>query len=264
MSVLPTEINLTVLTAHRSLLGAGWRGEGRNEPFHRLYFLHGGTGRMRHHGRFFTLQPGWLYLIPGCELFEMLGAKSMDISWTHFQARIWEGLDLFRAFSCPFALKAGGMTRRLFADLIRNWRGEAVSETLLAKGSLALLLAPFCAGADSVAAALDPAAPRFAEVIRHIEGHLAQPVPVEALAKLAKLETAYFSEQFKKRFGLPPGRYVTRRRLESAARLLLTEDFKLEKIAGRTGFCDAFHLSKSFKKEYGLSPAEFRLRGVLP
>ena len=53
--------------------------------------------------------------------------------------------------------------------------------------------------------------------------------------------------------------YQKERKLEMAASLLKTEpDMQLREIASMLGFYDEFHLSKSFKQKYGVSPREYR------
>jgi AraC-like DNA-binding protein len=67
-----------------------------------------------------------------------------------------------------------------------------------------------------------------------------------------------FRKAFKSATGESPARYRRRQRLAQAALMLQRADLSLEMIAGALGFCDAFHLSKSFKLEYNLSPAAYR------
>ena len=40
--------------------------------------------------------------------------------------------------------------------------------------------------------------------------------------------------------------------------LLIQPDTKLREAAINYGFCDEFHLSKAFKKHFGLSPSQYR------
>lgn len=87
---------------------------------------------------------------------------------------------------------------------------------------------------------------------------LAAAAPLPAVA--ADLGMGY--EAFRKRFarlaGESPGRYRARRVLDRVAAALLEEDATLEQLATRHGFCDAFHLSRRFKRLYGSSPLAFR------
>ena len=52
--------------------------------------------------------------------------------------------------------------------------------------------------------------------------------------------------------------YVTRTRMEEAARLLRDTDDKTYLIAEKTGFVDANYFSYVFKRHFGLSPSRYR------
>jgi AraC-like DNA-binding protein len=54
-------------------------------------------------------------------------------------------------------------------------------------------------------------------------------------------------------------KYQMNRKLEMAARQIeLEPDVRLAEIAVTLGFCDEFHLSKAFKRRYGVSPSQYR------
>ena len=59
-------------------------------------------------------------------------------------------------------------------------------------------------------------------------------------------------------------KYQMNRKLEMAARQIeLEPDVRLAEIAATLGFCDEFHLSKAFKRKYGVPPSQYRRRGDL-
>lgn len=95
-------------------------------------------------------------------------------------------------------------------------------------------------------------------VRRHVLANLDQPLGVEELAKLWEMSRSHFSHHFSDVTGLAPAQYIVRLRLQEAAhRLTVTRD-KLETIARQTGFADANHFCKVFRKHYHVSPGEFR------
>lgn len=68
---------------------------------------------------------------------------------------------------------------------------------------------------------------------------------------------------FSRHRGIPPASWIRRERLRSAEQLIKSGNLSLAQIADRTGFSDAFHLSKCFKEVYGSSPRDWMagLRG---
>lgn len=80
----------------------------------------------------------------------------------------------------------------------------------------------------------------------------------ESLAEHAGLSRAAFARRFATLVGLPPLAYVTRWRLELAARRLETTDETIARIAADVGYENEFAFSRAFKRELGVPPSRFR------
>lgn len=82
--------------------------------------------------------------------------------------------------------------------------------------------------------------------------------PPSAIAKSLGMSPDHFRKIFKAATGESPSVFRRRRRLAQAALMLQRVDLTLDLIAESLGFCDAFHLSKAFKQQFGQSPDSFR------
>ena len=83
------------------------------------------------------------------------------------------------------------------------------------------------------------------------------------MAARAGLSDVTFLRRFYKSLGETPGRYVMRKRLEKAKRLLTQSSLKIHQIASVCGFESPYYFSNQFKKETGLTPSAYRQQGVL-
>jgi len=81
---------------------------------------------------------------------------------------------------------------------------------------------------------------------------------VAQLARTRGMSRSHFSHHFRAVTGLPPARFATQIRLEEVTRRLLQTDDTLASISSATGFADANHLCKVFRRHYHLSPGAFR------
>ncbi|MBK1880807.1 helix-turn-helix transcriptional regulator [Luteolibacter pohnpeiensis] len=83
---------------------------------------------------------------------------------------------------------------------------------------------------------------------------------LEQIARQLGMGYETFRKKYKAATGESPGNCRRRLRLVQAARMIQSE-FTLDLVADALDFCDAFHLSKSFKRHFGFPPAELRKRG---
>lgn len=96
------------------------------------------------------------------------------------------------------------------------------------------------------------------EVRSYILANLSQKFGVSEVASFYGMSRSHFSHFFKKKTGYLPYDYILHIRLEEASHLLLTQKDKLEVIAQKTGFTDANHLCKIFRKHFHMTPGTFR------
>lgn len=95
-------------------------------------------------------------------------------------------------------------------------------------------------------------------VATHVESNLDKPIKSSELATVVRLDPGYFCRVFRESFGEPPLRYVTRRRIERAQRMMLSTDTSLCQIALDCGFADQAHFSRLFRRVAGDTPRAWR------
>ncbi|MDN3575851.1 AraC family transcriptional regulator [Chitinimonas viridis] len=100
---------------------------------------------------------------------------------------------------------------------------------------------------------------RMAEAVDHMLACYAQPQSVEALAEMAGISLAQFERRMKKIFQLSAGQFLTKLRIDAAARLLAQSQAAISDIALDCGFCDQSALSKQFRQLTGMTPRDYRL-----
>ena len=99
---------------------------------------------------------------------------------------------------------------------------------------------------------------RLAPLLTHLKSALPEPITVKQMADLTHMSVSTFFAFFQERMGCSPMEYVKRMRLNEAATLFSSTDSLLKEVADRTGFANPFHLSREFKRRFGLSPRAYR------
>lgn len=81
---------------------------------------------------------------------------------------------------------------------------------------------------------------------------------IDIMAKKVHLSPSRFQAWFKDHMGTAPMSYVRSHKLQCLASDLLTQTSSIEELSHKYGFKTPFHLSNSFKKEYKMSPKDYR------
>lgn len=99
---------------------------------------------------------------------------------------------------------------------------------------------------------------RIKQMLQYVEEHLADELTVTAIAESASLSESECLRCFRTMVNAAPIQYVKKLRLQRAATLLETTDWKVSDIAAQCGFQEMSYFSKSFRQWTGLSPSQYR------
>ncbi len=84
-------------------------------------------------------------------------------------------------------------------------------------------------------------------------------VKLQQLAVYMQMNTTYLSSFFKKKTGQKLFDYITEVRLNAALNILKTDSTKsINEVAEQVGYTNAISFSRSFKKQFGVSPTDVR------
>ena len=81
---------------------------------------------------------------------------------------------------------------------------------------------------------------------------------MDQIAGMVGFNSSYFSALFKKECGIGLQDYVTATRMDKAKELIQKSNLPLAEICYRIGYKDIKHFTKTFKKNTGLTPGEYR------
>ena len=80
------------------------------------------------------------------------------------------------------------------------------------------------------------------------------------MAEFCRVSEPYFFVLCRKYYGDSPYSMLKKIRLEQAKELLLSTGYSIKNIASLCGYGHPFSFSRSFRQEFGISPAEFKKR----
>lgn len=165
-----------------------------------------------------------------------------------------------RARALPFVSAAVSQDRRLVSAVARALRDLDAPLDTFAAEDVVLPLA-------EALMALDPSATRqqgaflnrkAAEQARqYLDANLELVVASQELEGVTGLDRFTLARQFRACFGTSPYNYLLMRRLQRA-RHLMREGVSLAEAAFACGFADQSHLTRLFRRTYGITPGRWR------
>ncbi len=207
-----------------------------------------------------TRRPGTLGLTPigATGTFEVDGPSTIlivSLPYPGLAARLEPDLAVPRAFGRLHDAYQDRPEAR--ALCLRLWRaagrpGFARDETIDAL-SEALLVS--LAGEPAVA----PVTGLSGQERRRVEARADRPdADVAALAQAAAMPLRSFRRRFQTAFGEAPQRWLARRRIDRARRLLAQKGLSLSEVALDLGFASQAHFTEAFRRAVGTTPGRFQ------
>ncbi len=218
-------------------------------------------------------RPGDITLIPRGQSIHYRTDGRVDFATVHFPAqsacvaRDRIGAGLLNLPHCLFALRDEYVVatvqtlmrakstslpddQRYFAKLLDSltWHLARVVED----GNAETVRLPVSIAAPSSVTA----GANFDAVIAWIDANLSEKLSLDELADHAGIGRTTFAQQFTRRFGCSPHRYIMIRRMEKARAMLHEGRLRVTDIAYELGFSSQSHFSTAYKAVNGESPRE--------
>ena len=189
-----------------------------------------------------------------------------SIYWIHFSGL--KSGNYSRFSGQPLAIERGKTSRvndrvDLFSELFRNLdRGFSIETLEYVNLCLPHLLASFTHLSQfrliKESCEKDP----VAQSINFMLEQVAKKLKLEDIAVETGLSVSHYSRLFLNRTGHSPIDYFIQLKIQRACRLLDNSGWMIADVAHEMGFDDQFYFSRVFRKVMGMSPGEYRKRGV--
>jgi AraC family transcriptional regulator len=130
--------------------------------------------------------------------------------------------------------------------------------TVMGRAVASHVLYHYAAAAERARPGSDPDRGAVERAIQFIDAHLQDGPSLAAIASAADLPIDRFRREFKAATHMSPHRYLIRRRVDRACALIAASPRpRFADIALECGFADQSHLSTTFRRVLGVSPARF-------
>jgi len=270
-------INLILLNIGYKAHYADWNWKEVNSPYARIYIVESGAAKVVMPDGVYTIEPGYLYLIPSF----VTHSYENDSTFTIYYIHIYDQHNMFDRLSFPFKVDANKLhyllVKRLlainpgrklecsdpdtynnFPTLIRNIAKSnqfPVNSIMETKGILLHLFSQFLANTSFKRDITDN---RIIKVVRFIRENINQNIKIKDLSAICYLTDDHFIRLFKKEMHCTPMHYINQKKIEKAQLLLVIDKEPIKEIAYSLSFENISYFYKLFKRITGLTPNQYK------
>lgn len=253
---------LTILSG--GMIDAGEQYSFSFHPFtgRMLLYTRCGGGTLRLHDKTYPLREGsLLYLNCASAPFQVFRSKPRwQYSVLFIKGKQLDYLESLVAFEnallltlSPFSAVAAGLER-----LLQRGDKPALGEKLTEASILYDILTKLWIEGFQLECGTEKYPSWLLEIRQSLDTFFMKPFQLDDLEQRYHISKYRICREFSAAFGMPPLKYVNRRRIEAAMNLLLSSDKRVHEIASETGFENTNHFINLFKKETGLTPLAYR------
>ncbi len=228
-------------------------------------------GRLRKviNGNIYYLRPGDVSIVGGMDIHSLYAEEGAPINMLVLQFDPISLTDLSKKrANIASTVISGDFAEHLTSLLHAAQEAENADEAkdLLIKGYLCIILGElirrYPRGTEPYGDNDDTKAQLkgLMKAVELINTKLVDPPTLTEAAEIAGMSPSHFSRFFKKNIGKGFVTYINEIHLNLAANMLISMDLTIGEIALRTGFRSLNHFNKLFRRQYGMTPGEFRKR----
>lgn len=229
-----------------------------------IHYVISGSGFYQLHGHTYELHAKDAFLVyPNTEVLYYAAKKDpWEYAWVGFTGSDASMILNATDFSpdCPVIYKVplGDDIHRQLLH-IYDARGNEFEHAVEMTGRLYTMLALFLHGASRSDTA-DSANTYVQKGIEFISANYSYPITVAEIADYIGVSRSHLFRSFETVLGQSPKEYLTEFRMKQACYLLEHSDLSITAIANSLGFDNGLYFSKTFHKQKGMAPKDFRAK----
>ncbi|MDR2773259.1 MAG: AraC family transcriptional regulator [Tannerella sp.] len=270
-----------LLNAGHACHNADWNWKNVCSPFVRIHYVVNGTAKIIRGDGVYELKENHLYLTPSYIKHTYKCDGILELFYLHIYEDLGKNPSIFELINFPTEIMADPLIVKLIKRLIEiNPGGELqyydprsydnsvmlagniarqknapIAYELETQGILMQIISKFLVKAEYKN---DHIEKRILKSLRYIHKNIDQTVDINSLAELCCLTKDHFIRLFKKEMNCTPGKYINRKKIESAQLKLLINDMTIKDIAYNLGFENISYFNRLFKKLTGESPGNYK------
>jgi AraC-like DNA-binding protein len=270
-----------LLNAGYASHNADWNWKNVCSPFARIHLVKSGRAKIVRENGVYELKAGHLYLTPSYARHTYECEGLLELYYLHIYEDLGKNPSIFEAISFPMEVEADPLTVRLIkrlieinpgsglqyydprsydnfvtlTDNIAKQRNSPIARELETQGILKQIISRFLVKAEYRSEHIEK---RILKTLHYIHKNIGNAINIDHLAEICYLTKDHFIRLFKKEMDCTPGKYINRKRIETAQRRLLINGMTIKDTAYSLGFDNTAYFNRLFKNITGESPGNYK------
>ncbi|MDR1115499.1 MAG: AraC family transcriptional regulator [Tannerella sp.] len=270
-----------LLNAGYASHNADWNWKNVCSPFARIHFVKSGTAKIVRENGVYELKAGHLYLTPSYVRHAYECEGLLELYYLHIYEDLGKNPSIFEVISFPVEIEADPLIIRLIerlieinpecglqyydprsydnsvtlADNIAKQSNGPIACELETRGILMQIVSRFLVKAEYRNGHIEK---RILKTLHYIHKNIENAIDIDHLAEICYLTKDHFIRLFKKEMNCTPGKYINRKKIETAQLRLLINGMTIKDTAYSLGFDNVAYFNRLFKNITGESPGDYK------
>ena len=262
---------------------ADWNWKNVHSPFARIHYVKNGTAKIVRDDGVYELKKGHLYLTPSYTRHAYECDDVLELYYIHIYENPGKSLSIFDLIDFPIEVEADSLDSQLIERLIKinpesalqyydptsydNSATVAHNMALQQRSPLAFemetqgiikqIFSRFLVQAIYKKENIEE---RILKCLHYIHKNIDKSIEIEELAAICFLTKDHFIRLFKKEMNCTPGKYINKKKIETAQLRILINKVNIKDIAYGLGFDNISYFNRLFTKITGESPGKYKKR----
>lgn len=273
--------NFILLNVGYAYHDADWNWQNVHSPFARIHYIKSGSAKIIRKDGTFELKKDYMYLTPSYVKHAYECDDILELYYMHIYEELGSNLSIFDHIHFPVEVETDPLDIQLFERVIKINPGRnleyydpsiydnsvniahnmalqqrsPVAFEMETQGIIKQIISRFLAHAIFRSELIDE---RILKSLHYIHNNIDKQIEIEYLAEICFLTKDHFIRLFRKEMNCTPGKYINKKKIETAQLRLLIDNVSIKDIAYNLGFDNISYFNRLFTKITGETPGKYK------
>jgi len=249
------EINIKIIDSGYAYCDENWNIENEHSPYSRMYYIASGSANITINDETIPMTAGNMYFIPSGTTFSHRCYNKMEQLYFHINIIMPSHLDYFDNFNTIVNIKDSNLN-----NILDYYNNATLCDSFKLKVFLYEDIIKSMEKMETGTEHISANSPLVNETIKYIEKNISAKLRIPDITRELYVSESKLTKDFQKEIGIQLGKYIDKILTYKIEKLLISENLSISEICEKYQFNDRTYLTRFFKRNTGITPAEYKKR----